>query len=204
MSFIKVMLDIGRDSGPKCRKLLAGWESLFLQEHLALLCQQLPLNQKYREQLPISSFLNLQSSFSLVQSKGTWSLSPSNDLLTPVVLMGSRTAKEFGTQVTWLYWKDCTLENLSTVSSQEGNLREGLYFAGATSIWNNSSLITTIDCRTDIQLLMIFNFLREHLPVFKDVTKSPFVMMNSSVAPLTEKRINERDDISLFISTSKM
>ena len=58
--------------------------------------------------------------------------------------------------------------------------------------------------RTDTQLLAVFNFLRESLPQYKTAVDSPFVQLSSSVAPLTEKIINERQDISLYISTSKM
>ena len=55
-----------------------------------------------------------------------------------------------------------------------------------------------------MQLLAVFNFLREALPDYKTASESPFVQLSSSDAPLTEKTINERQDISLFISTSKM
>ena len=50
----------------------------------------------------------------------------------------------------------------------------------------------------------MFNFVREALPGYKTASVSPFVQVSSSVAPLTEKTINERQDITLFISTSKM
>ena len=58
--------------------------------------------------------------------------------------------------------------------------------------------------RMDLQLLSVFNFLREALPEYKTASDSPFVQLSSSVAPLTEKTINEREDIKLFITTSKM
>ena len=53
-------------------------------------------------------------------------------------------------------------------------------------------------------MIEIFNYLREALPWFRNVAEAPFVQMSSSVGPITEKRIQERSDISLYISTSKM
>ena len=58
--------------------------------------------------------------------------------------------------------------------------------------------------RTDLQLVAVFNYLRQALPQYKTATDSPFVQLSSSVAPLTEKTINDRDDISLYVTTSKM
>ena len=58
--------------------------------------------------------------------------------------------------------------------------------------------------RMDLQLLAVFNFLREALPEYKTASDSPFVQLSSSVSPLTEKTINDREDIKLFITTSKM
>ena len=53
-------------------------------------------------------------------------------------------------------------------------------------------------------MLAVFNFLRQALPNYKTAAESPYVQLSSSVAPLTEKTINGRSDISLFITTSKM
>ena len=58
--------------------------------------------------------------------------------------------------------------------------------------------------RSDTQVIEIFNYLREALPWFKSVADSPFVQVSSSIAPITEAKILERDDISLYISTTKM
>ena len=58
--------------------------------------------------------------------------------------------------------------------------------------------------RTDLDIIVVFNYLREALPWFKDVADSPFVQVTSSVGPLTEKRIQGRSDISLYLTTSKM
>ena len=59
-------------------------------------------------------------------------------------------------------------------------------------------------CRTDTQVIEVFNFLQESLPSFKNVADSPFVMQSSSVGPVTQSRIDHRTDIKLYISTSKM
>ena len=58
--------------------------------------------------------------------------------------------------------------------------------------------------RTDTQVIEVFNYLREALPTYNNVTDSPFVMQSSSIGPITEIRIQERKDISLYISTTKM
>ena len=66
------------------------------------------------------------------------------------------------------------------------------------------AISSNLSFRTDTQLLAVFNFLREALPEFRTAAEAPFVQLSSSVGPLTEKIINERQDISLYISTSKM
>ena len=62
----------------------------------------------------------------------------------------------------------------------------------------------TLLFRTDAHLLAVFNMLREALPQYKTAADAPFVQISSSVAPLTEKTINERQDTSLYIATSKL
>ena len=42
------------------------------------------------------------------------------------------------------------------------------------------------------------------MPWFKDVGEAPFVQVTSSVGPITESMIEKRNDISLYISTTKM
>ena len=42
------------------------------------------------------------------------------------------------------------------------------------------------------------------MPWFKNVSDSPFVQVTSSVAPITEAKIQERQDIKLYVSTTKM
>jgi len=61
-----------------------------------------------------------------------------------------------------------------------------------------------IFCRTDTDVIAIFNYLQEALPWFKDVGEAPFVQVTSSVGPITESMIEKRNDISLYISTTKM
>ena len=58
--------------------------------------------------------------------------------------------------------------------------------------------------RTDAQVIEVFNFLQEALPSYRNVADAPFVMQSSSVGPVTQSRIEQRSDISLYISTSKM
>ena len=58
--------------------------------------------------------------------------------------------------------------------------------------------------RTDTQVVEVFNYLREALPSYRNVVDAPFVMQSSSIGPITEKKIQEREDISLFITTTKM
>ena len=50
-------------------------------------------------------------------------------------------------------------------------------------------------------MIAVFNLLKEALPSFKSVADSPFVMMSSSVGPITERRIEQRSDIYLYITT---
>ena len=62
----------------------------------------------------------------------------------------------------------------------------------------------TSTCRSDNQVIEIFNYLREALPWFKNASDAPFVQVSSSLAPITEAKIQERKDIGLYISTTKM
>ena len=42
------------------------------------------------------------------------------------------------------------------------------------------------------------------MPWFKNASDAPFVQVSSSLAPITEAKIQERKDIGLYISTTKM
>ena len=53
-------------------------------------------------------------------------------------------------------------------------------------------------------MVEVFNYLREALPSYRNVVDAPFVMQSSSIGPITEKKIQERTDISLYIATTKM
>ena len=53
-------------------------------------------------------------------------------------------------------------------------------------------------------MIEIFNFLNEALPSYESAADCPFVMQSSSVAPITQACIDERNDIILYISTTKM
>ena len=53
-------------------------------------------------------------------------------------------------------------------------------------------------------MIEIFNFLKEALPMYDSAIDCPFVMQSSSVAPITQACIDQRTDISLYISTCKM
>ena len=53
-------------------------------------------------------------------------------------------------------------------------------------------------------MIEIFNFLKEALPFYDTAIDCPFVMQSSSVGPITQAFIDQRTDISLYISTSKM
>ena len=53
-------------------------------------------------------------------------------------------------------------------------------------------------------MIEIFNFLKEALPFYDSAVDCPFVMQSSSVAPITQACIDQREDVCLYISTCKM
>ena len=62
-----------------------------------------------------------------------------------------------------------------------------------------------IFCRTELHLLMVYEYLLEMLPQFRDPHTMPFVMNHSGTGKATCKSFKERkDDISLYVTTSKM
>ena len=59
--------------------------------------------------------------------------------------------------------------------------------------------------RTDKHMLDVFEYLREQLPGHDDMAEIPFIMNHGGLGPATTKNIIARkNQISLFLSTSKM
>ena len=59
--------------------------------------------------------------------------------------------------------------------------------------------------RTERQMVDVLEYVQEELPAFDDNASSPFVMNHGGLGPVTTKNIiSRKNDISLFLSTSKM